>query len=337
MLGRICFVLAGAIIALAINELAISVVAPSFNPRTQVHFLDRRDISPRLVTGIPNTTTRQIKNTQDYDVTVRINSFGFRDTKDISTVGPDDYVMVGDSFVFGWGVEEEQRVSNVLETLTGRRVFNIGINGNFDGYRALLDYAAGLGADIRRVIIGVTMENDLVRYDESVETSAPPTGTPAHAAGSMLVVKTWLMENSALYFAATTAVHKIAWIESLAIRLGLVVANLEGVREQRFDRLTIDSSAHALANLAQKYDTTIFLIPTRSLWYGAATEDAKKMHEAFADRLRALGLKVIDMRPGFEQNGNPLGYHFKNDGHWNPRGHALAAEIIASGLPPRRD
>jgi hypothetical protein len=312
MLGRICFVVTGVISALAVNEFAIGVVAPSFNPRTQLHFLDRRDISPKLVTGIPNTITRQIKNTRDYDVTVRINSFGFRDTKDISMIGPDDYVMVGDSFVFGWGVEEEQRVSDVLQTLIGQRVFNIGINGNFDSYRALLDYAAGLGADIRRVFIGVTMENDLIRYDESAETLA-------------------------LYFAATTAVHKIAWIESLAIRLGFVVTNLEGVREQRFDQLIIDSSAYALANLAKKYDTTIFLIPTRSLWYGVATEDARKIHEVFVDRLRALGLNVIDLRPGFEQNGNPLGYHFKNDGHWNPRGHALAAEIIASGLRPGRD
>ena len=37
----------------------------------------------------------------------------------------------------------------------------------------------------------------------------------------------------------------------------------------------------------------------------------------------------IDLRTEFENAGNPLHFHFTNDGHWNESGHALAASVIA--------
>jgi hypothetical protein len=41
---------------------------------------------------------------------------------------------------------------------------------------------------------------------------------------------------------------------------------------------------------------------------------------------------MLDLRPLLEAGGAPLAYHFNNDGHWNARGHALAAEAIAKCL-----
>jgi hypothetical protein len=47
-------------------------------------------------------------------------------------------------------------------------------------------------------------------------------------------------------------------------------------------------------------------------------------------------LNVLDMRNIFESDGGQLGYHFKNDGHWNASGHKLAgtslAEFISASL-----
>jgi hypothetical protein len=325
----------GSIFALALNEIAIGIVAPEFNPRQQIHFIDPDGAGPRPPVGTPNSVTRQIKNTGDYNVTVRINQFGFRDSKDVSTARADDYLMVGDSFTFGWGVEEGKRMNDKLEDLVGQRVFNIGITGDFDTYQAMLDFVAGLGARIKHVIVCVTMENDVRRYGPLVAPETAPQLHGSQPASMMGEVKTWLMKNSALYFAATAAVHRVPWLEAIAVRAGLIVPNLRGIHDNPFDAVAVALSAQALARMAQRYDTTIVLIPSRALWHGDKIKDAQRTHAALVAQLHANGINVVDLRSVFEQSGKPLDYHFRNDGHWTPRGHELAAETIATHLRKR--
>jgi hypothetical protein len=43
-------------------------------------------------------------------------------------------------------------------------------------------------------------------------------------------------------------------------------------------------------------------------------------------------MTVVDMRNRLEAGGNPLSYHFANDGHWNPAGHQLAAQALSEIL-----
>jgi hypothetical protein len=33
-----------------------------------------------------------------------------------------------------------------------------------------------------------------------------------------------------------------------------------------------------------------------------------------------------------ERSGEPLAFHFKNDAHWNERGHALAAQLLVGKI-----
>ena len=57
-----------------------------------------------------------------------------------------------------------------------------------------------------------------------------------------------------------------------------------------------------------------------------------RVHEQFVEALRQRALMVVDPRQRFERNGNPLGYYFKIDGHWNAEGHRIAAEELAAAL-----
>jgi len=57
-----------------------------------------------------------------------------------------------------------------------------------------------------------------------------------------------------------------------------------------------------------------------------ATE--REIHARFVALLRDAHLKVVDMQPIFEKAGNPLGFYFETDPHWNARGHAAAAAAL---------
>ena len=115
----------------------------------------------------PNISVRHWDNNGDYDVTVSTNKLGLRDVRDVSEMTGDDFAVVGDSFSFGYGVEEANRYSNALEKMLGARVFNISVPNDIEGYAKLVGYAEANGATIKSLIVGVCMENDLRDYDRA--------------------------------------------------------------------------------------------------------------------------------------------------------------------------
>lgn len=63
----------------------------------------------------------------EYQTTIRTNSEGFRD--DEESLNAPDILLLGDSFAFGWGVEEHETCAAVLENLSGRKALNMGSGG----------------------------------------------------------------------------------------------------------------------------------------------------------------------------------------------------------------
>lgn len=310
-------------------EFAVRFAEPELDPSRHLQFEEGPDGD--LVLGPRNTEQRQIKNTGDFNVKIRFNRFGLRDSKDLATASAADIYMVGDSYTFGWGVEEPERVSERLEALTGRRVFNVSMpSGAFDGYERLLDYAAANGAMVREVIFAVSMETDLRIYGNAPIANA--TRRVGSKADPLRGLKVFLMKNSALYVLTTTLIHRSDVLKALAIRLGLMVPTREGVRQFEFSEQVIESSARRLQEIARRFKTTVIVLPSRALWSGSRQAIEKKRHGAFVSRIRDLGLDVVDLRTAFEEGGDPLSYHFANDPHWTPRGHIRAAEALAAHL-----
>ena len=314
----------------------VRVFFPTYDPSGQVEFV----VSPSgLILGVPNQHLRQTKNTGDYDVGVRINVYGFRDAKDIATARFGDIVVVGDSFAFGWGVEEHQRFSNVLQNLLQRKIFNIAIGStNFEHYDNLLKYAESLGARIDNVVIAVCMENDLFAYGTSRQPvrqgeKRDDASYSMRAVALLKNTKDWLTHNSALYRMFTTAVQQRPWLKDLAIRAKVLIPNLDGISTNAYSPEVIERSADRLAEIAGRYKhAVILIIPSRALWVGNNRSVENRVHRAFTAALAARHLDVTDMRAVFESGGQPLSNHFRNDGHWNSKGHRLAAEALARGI-----
>lgn len=330
--GRLAAVVAATLVALGVGEGAVRLLLPAYDPSGQVRLVRQGE----LVLGAPHSRARQSKNTGDYDVEVRFGPRGFRDPRDVAQALTEDLLVVGDSFAFGWGVEEDERWSTRLEALTGQRVFNIAIPGqNLDGYDRLIRHARALGSRAGRLIVSLCMENDLGGYPGSGAAAAgAPTSPPAQPAVRLAVAKLWLAERSALYGLMTAAVHRARPLEALAEGAGLVQPNLGAVGSRPVSDQEIVATADRLAALAQGYATTVLLVPSRGLWLARAAADSDHVHRAMVTALTGRGLAVVDPRAAFEADGDPLAFHFAGDGHWNERGHRIVAELLARNLPP---
>ena len=315
----------GTALALASFEGAVRLVFPTFDRSGQFDFT--YTVAGNLVLGQPGAVARQQKNTGDFDVIVRIGPRGLRDDKDVAGATVDDIAVVGDSFAWGWGIEDGERFSDILQGLLGRRVYNVSAPTNLTGYAALLDYAQALGGRFGRAVVAVCMENDLYDYD----TPQPPPAGGAAEAGWEL--REWLDRNSAAYFLVTATVHQTPWLERIAVRSGVITPNIEGIARNVYSEAAIESSARKVAELALKSPKLlVVIIPSRGLWAGNNRAVEEQVHTGFVVALARRGIDVLDLRPLWKAGGRPLDYHFANDGHWNARGHRLAAEAIARRL-----
>ena len=321
-------VIVSTVVTLVAMEYVTRYFCPAFDPSGRFALGYNVGI---LSLGKPGAVERLTKNTGEYDVAIRINKYGLRDDRSIADARPDDIVVVGDSFSWGYGVETSDRFSNRLEPLTGHRVFNLAtLKSDFAGYAALLEYGKSFGAQFGQIVLTVCMENDLRDYSLP-DPALDNTNRPQNWIGS---IKLWLLSNSAIYFMATTAIQEQPWLRDIATKTGLIVPNAdaEGMLKTIYDEKIIESSAETLSALAHQYHMLVVLIPSRGLWIPPYNTIEDKVHNAFAASLRTKGVRVLDLRAALEAGGKPLSYHFPYDGHWNASGHALAASVIANCL-----
>lgn len=315
-------------------EFGVRILMPQFDPSGQIRFELMADGTP---IGPAGASLRQTKNTGDFDVSIAFNALGFRDDKNLAKSDANSIFVVGDSFSFGWGVEQSERYSDVLQKLSGREVFNISIPTDVDGYAHLLAYAKRSGANVGTLIIGLCLENDIWDYDAPKAPAATP---PASAPISVQAIKNWMHDHSALYFFLTSIIHTNDWLRGLFVDAGMITPNLEGIAPPELDAKAVRSTAAHVAALAAGQPTIVLIIPSRWLWVGdpARSKAVSESHVALVADLRERGVRVIDPRDYMERNGPPLKYHFMNDGHWRASMHRIAAEMLdeALGQPTAR-
>jgi hypothetical protein len=122
--------------------------------------------------GKPNTTSQL--SSRCFDVTYRFNSVGTRD-RERSLTGDGRWLFIGDSFVEGYGLEEDQRLTNVLEKATGHEILNFSSSGNFGPLQYLLVYEQlARNYQHKGLIIGLLPDNDFT--DNNVDWWAQNKG-----------------------------------------------------------------------------------------------------------------------------------------------------------------
>jgi DNA-binding protein len=323
---RLALLAISTVVSLILLEFTVRARFPWYNPRgiDQIVFHFNKDGVPL---GPENQTIRQRSPQGDYDLKVSFNRFGFRDTKDLTTATPTDWFVVGDSFALGWGVEETNRFSNLLEKKAPFRVFNICNPTDIAGYGQLLDYAKQCGATISNLVIGICMENDLRDYYRANPSAAPPSKRPIKEA-----VRDFAKSHSAVYLLIATELQQFEPLRRFFQAVGIARKRESEyqMHYNSFDEPAIHYSVDLLDKLTSgRTRVVVLIIPSRGLWIGKYRDVEAKVHDLFVSEVRKKNIEVIDMRPVFESTGDPMQFHFTHDGHWSEKGHRLAAQYLA--------
>jgi hypothetical protein len=246
-----------------ILDFLLKLILPIYDPRGMFN----SEYYPREGVRLcpKNFTGRQWKNTGDYNVAVSINKYGFRDRKDFLLAKPGDFFVLGDSFGFAFGVEDEEGFAQLLGKITGIDVYNISVPGTCVGdHQKLLGYVRTRGAKIRNLILSICMENDIGVYDPFDYKYALKTGNihnhryhGLQMAGRRIAAvmrqsadraRIWASRNTAVYHALAALIHQNRFLCNIAVRVGLIVSNYDGMYKNEYSDISLNSTAQAIIN-----------------------------------------------------------------------------------------
>ena len=315
------------ILSTILTLLLMEVLVRTFSPESNIwNFQIPLEREGFRMIGIPNLKMEHKSLGNEFNINLEFNKIGFRDHNNLKESSKEDYVILGDSYAFGYGVEEEDRFGEVLEKtlLDSLECFNLGIPScHFLNSKSNLEYGLQLGLQTENMIFAVCMENDILKYEDIQEPTV----------SILKNIKSWGHKNSCLYNFAGKQIHSSKFIEDTLNQLGLV-NKLEEKKILAEINQSVISSATYLEDLINEFNTIILIIPSRFLWMEEHKENANLQHQKFIEILMERSMNVIDMKPVFDSlSTNPLDdFYFKIDGHWKEEGHKVAAQAIYDRL-----
>ena len=91
------------------------------------------------ILGPADTELRMIRNNGAYDIAVRFNGHGLRNTKDLAQSKTGHLFVVGDPQCMGYGIAEGKRFFDLAPEVLNVSVFNLWIPGSHENYERLVD------------------------------------------------------------------------------------------------------------------------------------------------------------------------------------------------------
>ena len=277
-----------------------------------------------------------------YSVEYITNSYGARDIERTLHSSLPRTVVLGDSFVEGYGLPANDRLSNVLERDTGVEHLNFGTGGTFGPLQYALLYKTMAAAfDHDMVLVGVLPDNDF--HDMSLswgKAHDPSRYRPYYADDFSIVYQSRFQPDAgrkfwdhfkALLRAYLASYHVGDYIHGrLYSRVSIPYSGYNDYTDVDLTRL--EKALQDIKNTADAHGArmAVFLIPRAN--------DFLRLHEAGTNRLgpvmehwgHDVGIPVKDLLPDMEVrcNGDYTSYFHSCDGHWSAGGNAVAASIL---------
>ena len=329
----------GFVILIAVAEIGLRIVMPHWSEFDNSRFMTPITVPGygRVYVGTPGFDGYFSQNNGDFRAHIVINAFGMRDTEPPEAADGRIWFL-GDSMTFGWGVEREEDFGAVAARAAGAKMYLVASPGaNVCGYEALLARMPKT-AQPRAVVLGLILENDLEIYScpRGTATTTPEQTQNDSGGLSLLEIKYWLTGRSAIYDVVAVSLKRVPAVLSILQRLGLVARehayrlNYPPDEYRAIIPSTADEIAHLRTMLPGGTPFVVLVVPGRfeirdgdPVFTGIRT--------AMLDELAKRGIATIDPTPALKAAGFAA-VHFSHDGHWSPRGHEIAGNLIASWL-----
>ena len=234
-LGGLIAVFLGFVLLVVGAEAVLRVTTPEWSEFYAGRFMKHEGIPGygTLVVGIPGFDGWFSQNNGDFRSHLKFNDIGLRNDEPGATADGRVWI-VGDSMAFGWGVDGAQNYTSVLAQISGQKTYNVASPGtDVCGYEALLARMP-INVKPRAVILGLIIENDLSVYHCLRGTG--PKDIEAHLPDddvSLLGIKLFLTEHSALYNVLAVTFKRIPAIVTVLERLKLLEEEREAKRLKR--------------------------------------------------------------------------------------------------------
>ena len=295
----------------------------------------------------PNTIFRHPTLKVDY----RTNSVGARDRERLEVDDAPRIVVLGDSFVEGWNLPTEQRLTNLLEHSTGLEHLNFSM-GHFGPYQSYLVYRdLGKRYTHDHVLIGILPINDFIDLDYERARHAVWYPYRPYLLGQYPNLKrfdyregkfkNFLRSHSYGYNAmAHGYLHLRAdtfdpYARPLRNEKGLVQSFFHEFSEQQFLRLRY--CLELLVAAADGKQVVVFLIPAQQDFLRHHQSGEGPLYDQLAELGAVHGFHVVNLLPrmlrALPRSQPPWeAYYFRDDYHWNARANVVAAKILQRKL-----
>jgi len=255
-------------------------------------------------------------------------------------------LMLGDSFVYGDGVQQSEAFPEVLESLLQEHgsfeVINSGVTGYGLTQETLYYETEGYKYEPDLVML-VFYHNDLT---DLVKEKEPPKPKFQLVDGQLKLHNVPYPHPSQL----ETRDTEEEWLSAVGkgltkqLQFSETRALIEGAWEARAPRCmepfdppaywgyawqTVEAILRRLSESVEEHGSRLMVVttPPHKEWMGCWTSpDAEVMNYICTH----MGIPHIDLLPGFSQSGTQP--YFRRDLHWNTAGHRLAAHIIYDQL-----
>jgi hypothetical protein len=279
----------------------------------------------------------------DTTLTYHANAWGMRDReRNKSASGKNRVVVLGDSFMEGWGVATEDRMSDRLERGTGLEHLNFGTSGSFGPTQSLMLYTH-LAKDFEHaaLIISILPDNDFLDDDfdycktmhagriRPFFTGSKPhyeltiTQPPATPPGSKL------LEQFLLQFTYTGNVIK-HFKELSRHKQAALPSDYAGYFDftpAQWDRM--EQVLKEFRKAAPTLPILVITIPCDTDFKRTAKNGEAPLPGKMRELCKTLDIQYLDLLPAIQSA--PGGWstcYLKTDRHWNSRGNEVAAEAV---------
>ena len=278
-----------------------------------------------------------IFETPQFRTVVRINGKGLRDREHTYERENDTerILVLGDSFAWGYGVEESERFSQRLEEAMDIEVINAGVSGYSTDQELLWYRNEGIKYETDLVIV-VIAGNDVGDNDRQLvntiyykpkfvieEGQLIPTGYPVPKTSTQgRFIYSFSQRSALAYFLTQRYFDLLSSYGKMKANSDHATSPVPGLHAEREPfKLTV-ALVDEIRNIAESRQAE-FMVVTTDRWWNSPSEET---YEDFIDALQTEGFLVLDVEamPGFD----PEEMLIPDDGHWSQAGHEFVSEKI---------